>query len=83
MGDTYPFRDMRFYKDESKGDHAKRMRKAALYGDHEKAEPLHTMIAEVLVAKNATMFATLLHRLGMVFRETKGVGENSFFIEGA
>jgi hypothetical protein len=81
MTDTYPYRDMRFFKDETKADHAKRMRKAALYGNHEKVEPLHTMIAEVLVAKDATKFATLLHQLGMVFRETKGVGENSFFIE--
>ena len=82
MEDTYPHRDYRFFKDETKGDHLKRIRKAALYGSIEKNIPLRTMIAEHLVHRDATKFAGMLHRLGMKFRATKGIGADSFFIEG-
>uniref|UniRef100_A0A6M3LRG2 Uncharacterized protein n=1 Tax=viral metagenome TaxID=1070528 RepID=A0A6M3LRG2_9ZZZZ len=78
--DTYPHRDMRFFKDESKGDHMKRMRRAQLLGREEKTEPFHIMVAELLVDKNATKFAALLTRLGMKFHTTKGVRRESFYI---
>lgn len=78
---TYQLRDMRFFKDETKGEHLKRMRRAEREGAYEKNEPLKTMVAELLVSKDATRFARMLHRLGLKFRPTNGIGVNSFFIE--
>ncbi len=79
--DTYPHRDMRFFKDETKGDHMRRMRRAERYGNVEKNIPLRPMMAEYLVEKNVTAFATMLQRLGLRFRAARGVGADSFFIE--
>ena len=79
--DTYPHRDMRFFKDESQGDHAKRMRKAELYGRIETSKPFTLVMAELLVAKDATKFAALLQKLGMRFKTMKGIGKDSFRIE--
>jgi hypothetical protein len=80
--ETYPHRSMVFFKDETKGDHAKRMRKAELYGRFEKCPRFAPMVAEHLVNKDATVFATALHRLGLKFKQLRGVGKDSFLIEG-
>ena len=79
--ETYPHRSMKFYKDESKGDHAKRMRKAELYGKVETCPKFAPMMAEHLVTKDATTFAKMLQSVGMKFRQLKGINKDSFVIE--
>ncbi len=81
FNETYPHRAMNFYKDESKGDHAKQMRKAELYGRDETCPIFAPMMAEHLVNKDATTFAGMLHSLGMKFRQLKGINKDSFVIE--
>lgn len=83
MGETYPHRMMMFFRDETKGEHLQRVRRAETNGLCEKCTPLAPMMAENLVNKNATTFAAMLHKLGMRFSMRRGKGRDSFAIEVA
>lgn len=83
--DTHKYRMMQFYKNETKGEHLQRMKKAARFGNVEKdEEPLRPMMIEHLVVPSKVDgFAGLLNRLNMTFRETEGKGKESFHIRNA
>ncbi len=82
INNTFPYRMMQFFHDETKGEHLQRMKRAEMSGRNEPNIPLKMMIIEQLVMpdkiQNLSMVFT---RLNMKLVEKKGFGVNSFFIE--